>query len=126
MLTWFLCGQFYGGKETELGERLTPGQAADRVFGAVLLNDWSARDVQTWEYVPLVCAQNFATTISPWIVPMPFTCPGYTHDPPLLPYLGDAEKTNFDVPLTVAIRRKSFPPHSPSLSLSICLLEFFL
>ena len=48
-----LFAQFYGGKPTKLGERLSPAQAADRVFGAVLLNDWSARDIQTWEYVPL-------------------------------------------------------------------------
>ncbi|CBQ70829.1 related to fumarylacetoacetate hydrolase [Sporisorium reilianum SRZ2] len=103
-------GFFYGGKETQLGERLSPAQAAERVFGAVLLNDWSARDVQTWEYVPLgpFLSKNFATTISAWIVPIhalePFTCTGYTHDPPLLPYLRDADTTNFDVPLTVAIR----------------------
>lgn len=45
--------KFYGGKATQLGERLSPEQAEDRVFGAVLLNDWSARDIQSWEYVPL-------------------------------------------------------------------------
>ncbi|CDR88136.1 related to fumarylacetoacetate hydrolase [Sporisorium scitamineum] len=106
-------GFFYGGRGTQLGERLSAGQAADRVFGAVLLNDWSARDIQTWEYVPLgpFLSKNFATTISPWIIPVhalePFTCPGYTHDPPLLPYLRDADNTNFDVPLTVAIRPES-------------------
>lgn len=54
--------------------------------------------------------QNFATTISPWIVSIhaleEFACPGYHHDPPLLPYLHDPENTNFDIPLTVALRRK--------------------
>ncbi|SPO23577.1 related to fumarylacetoacetate hydrolase [Ustilago trichophora] len=103
-------GFFYGGKPTKLGERLSPAQAADKVFGAVLLNDWSARDIQTWEYVPLgpFLSKNFASTISPWIVPIhaleEFTCPGYEHDPPLLPYLEDANNTNFDIPLSVAIR----------------------
>ncbi|KAJ1019396.1 hypothetical protein NDA16_004513 [Ustilago loliicola] len=101
---------FYGGEATKLGGRLSPAQAADRVFGAVLLNDWSARDIQTWEYVPLgpFLSKNFATTISPWIVPIhaleQFTCPGYDHDPPLLPYLEDPNNTNFDVALTVSIR----------------------
>ncbi|GAK64871.1 fumarylacetoacetase [Moesziomyces antarcticus] len=96
--------------ELEVGFRLSPAEAADRVFGAVLLNDWSARDIQTWEYVPLgpFLSKNFATTISPWIVPVhaleQFTCPGYDHQPPLLPYLQDGTNTNFDIPLTVALR----------------------
>lgn len=103
-------GFFYGGKATQLGERLSPEQAEDRVFGAVLLNDWSARDIQSWEYVPLgpFLSKNFATTITPWIVPIhalePFTCPAYTHTPPLLEYLQDENKTNFDIPLQVGLR----------------------
>lgn len=52
MLILLVC-QFYGGSATRLGERLSPAQAADHVFGAVILCDWSARDIQTWEYVPL-------------------------------------------------------------------------
>jgi fumarylacetoacetase len=63
-------GAFVGGAENPLGTPLTIEQAADRVFGLVLLNDWSARDVQTWEYVPLgpFTGKNFATTISPWVI----------------------------------------------------------
>ncbi|SAM78773.1 related to fumarylacetoacetate hydrolase [Ustilago bromivora] len=103
-------GFFYGGQATKLGERLSLAQATDRVFGAFLLNDWSARDIQTWEYVPLgpFLSKNFASTISPWIVPIhaleTFTFPGYDHNPPLLPYLEDANNTNFDIPLTVSIK----------------------
>ncbi len=61
--------------------------------------------------------QNFATTISPWIVPVhaleQFTCAGYDHQPPLLPYLQDGTNTNFDIPLTVALRRKLLPRPTP-------------
>lgn len=63
-------GAFIGGSANNLGEPINVNQAEDRVFGFVLLNDWSARDIQVWEYVPLgpFGAKNFATTISPWIV----------------------------------------------------------
>jgi fumarylacetoacetase len=61
---------FVGGPENPMGTSLTPKEAYDRIFGFVLMNDWSARDIQKWEYVPLgpFTAKNFATTISPWIV----------------------------------------------------------
>ena len=64
-------GFFVGGEENPIGTTLSVKQARDRIFGYVLLNDWSARDVQTWEYVPLgpFCAKNFCTTISNWIIP---------------------------------------------------------
>lgn len=63
-------GAFVGGPDNQLGHPLTIEQAADRIFGLVLLNDWSARDIQQWEYVPLgpFTGKNFATTISPWVV----------------------------------------------------------
>ena len=81
------------------GERIPLATAPDHLFGVVLLNDWSARDIQTWEYQPLgpFLAKNFATTISPWVVTMealaPFRGPAFTRpagDPAPLPYLADA------------------------------------
>ena len=61
---------FVGGSSNPLGQPLTMAEADDRIFGLVLMNDWSARDIQAWEYVPLgpFTAKNFATSISPWIV----------------------------------------------------------
>lgn len=58
------------GKSNKLGEPVKISNAADHVFGFCLLNDWSARDIQVWEYVPLgpFGAKNFATTISPWVI----------------------------------------------------------
>ena len=73
-----------------LGEPIPVDEAEEYIFGLVLFNDWSARDIQKWEYVPLgpFTAKNFATTISPWIVSMdalqPFICPtsaGVQNDP---------------------------------------------
>lgn len=81
-----------------LGHPIKVGDAHDHVFGAVLLNDWSARDVQAWEYQPLgpFLAKSFATTISPWVVTMdalaPYRCPAFARaadDPRPLPYLYD-------------------------------------
>ena len=86
------------GPGNRLGEAIPVAAAAGRLFGVVLLNDWSARDIQTWEYQPLgpFLAKNFATTISPWVVTMealaPFRAPGYARpatDPAPLPYLAD-------------------------------------
>lgn len=77
------------------------------------MNDWSARDIQTWEYVPLgpFLSKNFCTTISPWIVSPealePFKTKQYDHDPKLLPYLEDPEGFGFDVPLTIEIKSES-------------------
>ncbi len=90
---------FFIGTGNELGMPLKIGEAANHVFGAVLLNDWSARDIQAWEYQPLgpFLAKNFATTISPWIVTMdalePYRTPAFRRpadDPAPLPYLADA------------------------------------
>lgn len=76
------------------------------------MNDWSARDIQKWEYVPLgpFLAKNLGTTISPWIVPMAaleeFKVENYAQDPKPLAYLQHQDKFTFDIPLTVSIRRK--------------------
>jgi fumarylacetoacetase len=76
----------------------------------VLMNDWSARDIQKWEYVPLgpFLGKNFGTTVSPWVVTMEALQPFVTHnmqqDPEPLPYLKHEDKYNFDINLEVAIR----------------------
>lgn len=88
------------GPGNPLGTPVPIGSAARQLFGVVLLNDWSARDVQSWEYQPLgpFLGKNFATSISPWVVTMealaPFRCPASSRapdDPTPLPYLEDAE-----------------------------------
>lgn len=94
---------------TELGSSISTQEAEDHIFGLVLFNDWSARDIQTWEYVPLgpFLAKNFASTISPWIVTMdalePYRVKGPDQNPKVLPYLDFSGKRNFDIQLEVAI-----------------------
>ncbi len=98
---------FVTGKATALGERVSVAQAEDHIFGLVLFNDLSARDIQKWEYVPLgpFLAKNFGSVISPWIVTLealePFRTEGYTQDPPVLPYLRYDGKMNYDLKLEV-------------------------
>lgn len=92
-----------------MGENIPVHEAEDYIFGMVLLNDWSARDIQKWEYVPLgpFLAKNFATSISPWIVTMdalePFRTKGPKQDPTPLPYLQQKGKYAFDINLEVQI-----------------------
>jgi len=89
---------FVVGPGNPLGKRIPLQKALDHVFGVVLLNDWSARDIQAWEYQPLgpFLAKSFGTTISPWVVTLealaPFRCPAFARpagDPQPLPYLFD-------------------------------------
>jgi fumarylacetoacetase len=92
-----------------MGEHIAPDEAADYIFGFVLFNDWSARDIQRWEYVPLgpFLAKNFASTISPWIVTLealaPFHHAGKTQDPEVLPYLQFHGNYHIDIHLEVSI-----------------------
>lgn len=92
-----------------MGENIPISEAEDYIFGMVLLNDWSARDIQKWEYVPLgpFLAKNFATSISPWIVTMdalePFRVKGPNQEPKPLPYLQQKGKNAFDIHLEVYI-----------------------
>ena len=101
---------FFTGPGNALGEPIPVEQAADHIFGFVLVNDWSARDIQKWEYVPLgpFLAKNFATSISPWIVTMdalePFRCAGPVQDPEPLPYLRSQGPQAFDIHLEVGIQ----------------------
>jgi fumarylacetoacetase len=101
---------FFVGPGNDLGSRLTIDEAADHIFGLVLVNDWSARDIQKWEYVPLgpFLGKSFATTLSPWVVPMaalePFRCPGETQDPEPLDYLRSTGDRVYDINLEVALQ----------------------
>ena len=108
-------GAFIGAGNT-LGDTIPLSEAEARVFGLCLVNDWSARDIQAWEYQPLgpFLAKNFATTISPWIVTMdalePFRAPAFARpegDPPPLPYLDGADNAaagGIDIQLEVWLR----------------------
>jgi len=84
---------FITGRGHDLGEPIGVDDAEHHIFGLCLVNDWSARDIQAWEYIPLgpFLGKSFATTISPWIVPLealaPFRVPAATQDPTPLPYL---------------------------------------
>ena len=105
-----------------MGENIPVHEAEDYIFGMVLLNDWSARDIQKWEYVPLgpFLAKNFATSISPWIVTMdalePFRTKGPKQDPTPLPYLQQKGKHTFDIHLEVAITPENGTPNVVSNS----------
>ncbi len=98
------------GQPSQLGDMLTEAQAEAMIFGFVILNDWSARDIQQWEYVPLgpFQAKAFATSISPWVVTSealePFRVSGPAQDPVPLPYLRQSGANNYDLELDVALR----------------------
>jgi fumarylacetoacetase len=95
------------GQGNDLGHPIPVGTAAEHVFGMVLVNDWSARDIQKWEYQPLgpFLAKNFATSISPWVVTLdalePFRVAGPKQDPEPLPYLRSSGNWSYDIHLEV-------------------------
>lgn len=97
------------GLQTAAGELLTPEKADEAIFGYVLLNDWSARDLQVWEYQPLgpFLSKAFATTISPWVVTRaalaPFRAPMPPRAQPLLPYLASDDPLGLDIELTALL-----------------------
>jgi fumarylacetoacetase len=97
-------------KKTELGQSISTAEAEDHIFGLVIFNDLSARDIQKWEYIPLgpFLAKNFGSVISPWIVTLdalePFRVPGPKQEPAVLPYLQFEGAHNFDVQLEVLIQ----------------------
>lgn len=106
---------FFTGPGNEMGQPIPIAEAEEHIFGLCLLNDWSARDIQSWEYQPLgpFLAKNFATTVSPWIVTMealaPFRVPAFQRpegDPEPLPYLtlaADRERGGIDLTLEAHI-----------------------
>jgi fumarylacetoacetase len=109
--------------EVELGAILGPGNyqgvpipiqdAQQHVVGVCLVNDWSARDIQRWEYQPLgpFLAKNFATSVSPWMVTIealsPFRCSAPAHDVPILPYLQDSGEGAIDITVEAWIKTKA-------------------
>ena len=116
---------FVVGQASKMGEMLTEQQAEEMIFGFVILNDWSARDIQQWEYVPLgpFQAKAFATSISPWIVTRealePFRLHGPEQKPEPLTYLRQAQPNNFDMELDVSLR--AAPMNAPQ---TICRTNF--
>ncbi|MCW9037581.1 fumarylacetoacetase [Altibacter sp.] len=94
----------------DLGKRVSINDAENYIFGLVLFNDWSARDIQAWEYVPLgpFLGKSFASTISPWIVTLDalesFRVEGPAQNPEPLPYLKQGKKKNFDIKLEASIQ----------------------
>jgi fumarylacetoacetase len=100
---------FFIGSGNTLGEPISIDQAKEHIFGMVLVNDWSARDIQKWEYVPLgpFLAKNFATSISPWVITMdalePFRVPQPKPIIPVFDYLKTEEAAAFDIKLEVSI-----------------------
>ena len=100
---------FIVGKSTELGERISTQEAAEHIFGLVLFNDWSARDIQKWEYVPLgpFLGKSFASSMSPWIVTLealePFKVQGPEQQPEVLSYLKYEGENNYDIKLEVGM-----------------------
>ena len=94
----------------DLGKHVPINEAEENIFGLVLFNDWSARDIQAWEYVPLgpFLGKSFASTISPWIVTLdalhPFKTEGPKQDPTPLPYLQQKGKKNYDIHLQAIIQ----------------------
>jgi fumarylacetoacetase len=101
---------FFIGPGSELGQPIPVNAADDHIFGMVLVNDWSARDIQKWEYQPLgpFTAKNFATSISPWVVPLdalaPFRCQGPEQQPLPLPYLQTAGDLAYDINLEIYLQ----------------------
>jgi len=103
---------FIIGKNTPLGTSVTTHKAHEYIFGKVLFNDWSARDIQKWEYVPLgpFLAKSFASSMSPWVVTLealePFKTEGPLQEPKVLPYLAYKGLKNYNINLEVAIAPK--------------------
>jgi fumarylacetoacetase len=101
---------FITGRDTSLGESVSVDQAEDYIFGMVIFNDLSARDIQRWEYVPLgpFLSKNFGSVVSPWIVTLEalndFRVAGPKQEPEVLPYLQFQGDCNFDIKLSVALK----------------------
>ena len=104
---------FVVGKSTKLGEQVAVNKAKEYIFGLALFNDWSARDIQKWEYVPLgpFLGKSFASSISPWIVTIEaleiLKTSGPVQEPSVLPYLKSEGENNYDINLEVAIASDS-------------------
>ena len=122
------------GKGNNLGEPIPITEAGDHIFGLVIVNDWSARDVQFWEYQPLgpFNGKNFGTSISPWIVTMEALQPFKVDlapqtDPTPLPYLNEAgHHYSFDVKLTTSIKTAKATKYHPLITSNLKYLYWSL
>ncbi len=109
---------FFIGPGNEHGAPIPIDQTEDHIFGLVLSNDWSARDIQKWEYQPLgpFLSKNFATSISPWVVTLealePFRCDNPTQDPAPLQYLQSSGFASYNIQLEVCLQTAQM--HSPA------------
>jgi fumarylacetoacetase len=98
------------GKNSNMGQTIGVDHAEEYVFGYVMFNDWSARDIQAWEYVPLgpFLGKNFFSSISPWVVTAaalePFKTPNVAQEPKVLDYLAGKDLFQYDIPLTVSLK----------------------
>lgn len=110
---------YFIGQGNILGDPISVTDAQQHLFGLVLVNDWSARDLQRWEYVPLgpFLAKNFGTSISPWVVPFtalqPFRVAGPKQDPTPLPYLSNSEDAAYDIFLEVKLQTSAMAEAHP-------------
>lgn len=108
---------FVVNKSTDLGDSVSTADAEDAIFGMLIFNDWSARDIQAWEYVPLgpFLGKNFGSSISPWIVTLealePFRTTSPTQDPEVLDYLKFEGDKNFDINLEVYLQPENANPN---------------
>lgn len=106
---------FVVGRNTQPGQRIAAPEAFASMFGMVVVNDWSARDIQKWEYVPLgpFLGKSFATTVSPWVVTVDvleaLRVPEPERDVAILPYLEDGGRYAFDIALEVTLKAASSP-----------------
>ena len=104
---------FIVGKPNQMGTSVSVEDAEDHIFGMVIFNDWSARDIQKWEYVPLgpFLGKNFGSSVSPWIITMealePFRSASPKQDPKVLPYLEMKKDHNFNINLEAIIETES-------------------
>ncbi len=107
---------FFTGPGNELGSPIPINEARNHIFGLALVNDWSARDIQRWEYVPLgpFLGKSFGTTISPWVVTLdalePFRVAAPPQQPEVLPYLRASDKGGYDIELEVWYEAKGAEP----------------
>lgn len=103
---------FIVNKHTEMGESISTAEAEDAIFGMVLFNDWSARDIQSWEYVPLgpFLGKNFGSSVSPWVVTLealePFRTSSPKQEPQVLDYLQFEGDKNYNINLEVYLKPK--------------------
>ncbi|HJP83959.1 MAG TPA: fumarylacetoacetase [Fimbriimonadaceae bacterium] len=101
---------FFTGKSSEFGHPIPIGECEDHIFGVVIVNDWSARDVQRWEYQPLgpFLAKSFGTSISPYVVTLdalePWRIDGQKQEPDVLPHLRNPGPSHFDIQLEVSLQ----------------------